>query len=372
MSERSLRLAYLGDPNSVHVRRWMGYFVEHGHEVTLLDGFATEVGPGLDPRIRVVRFRAGRSRIPGIGTWRTRRSLRTALARVGAELLHAHFVRRYGWQAAAAGFHPLVVSGWGSDVLVRELRTLRVRWRDRWTLRRADLVTVTNAFMRDAIVGNGARRARVALVQHGVDTARFHPGPPDPGILDRHGLAGTRIVLSHRAIRPLYRHDVVLAAFAVATDDATLAMSALGADPATLEGVRRQTMELGIENRVRILDRIDPEELADVYRAASVVISVPESDSFSVTLQEAMASGVPLVVGDLPPTRAVLADIAPEALVPVGNVEATAIALRHALQASVEDRERTAAAMRAWALREADYEANMSRMETLYRGLIDP
>jgi len=40
------------------------------------------------------------------------------------------------------------------------------------------------------------------------------------------------------------------------------------------------------------------------------------------------------------------------------------------VEASGDDRARTAAAMRAWALREADYEANMSRMETLYRELL--
>ena len=371
MSDRSMRLAHLGDPNSIHVRRWLGWFAERGHDVTLLEGFGTEVESGLDPRIRVARFRAGRSRIPGLGTLRTRRALRAVLADVRAELLHAHFVRRFGWQAAAAGFHPFVVSGWGSDVLVRDLRTWRVRLRDRRTLRSADIVTVTNPYMRDAIVANGARRDRVALIQHGVETARFHPGAPEEAILRRHGLADRTIVLSPRAIRPVYRHETVLAAFAVAADEHTaLVMSALDADPATLERVRRQAVDLGIGDRVRILDRIGPEELPDLYRAAAVVVSVPESDSFPVTLQEAMASGVPLVVGDLPPTRAVLGGIAPESLVPIGDAEATAIALRRALRVSPDDRARTASALREWAVREADYETNMARMETLYRELI--
>ena len=366
-----MRLAHLGDPNSVHVRRWLGWFAERGHDVTLLEGFGTAVEPGLDPRIRVARFRAGRSRIPGVGTWRTRRALRAMLADVRADLLHAHFVRRFGWQAAAAGFHPFVVSGWGSDVLVQRLRTWRVRLRDRRTLRSADLVTVTNPFMRDAIVGNGARRDCVALIQHGVDTAGFHPGPPDEEILRRHGLADRTIVLSPRAIRPLYRHETVLGAFAVAADeDTALVMSALDADPATLEQVRRQAIELGIGDRVRILDRMAPDELPDLYRAAAVVVSVPESDSFPVTLQEAMATGVPLIVGDLPPTRAVLGGIAPESLVPIGDAEATAIALRRALQLSPSDRARITSVVRGWALREADYETNMARMEMLYRELI--
>ncbi|HET9416134.1 MAG TPA: glycosyltransferase [Candidatus Limnocylindria bacterium] len=370
MTDRPIRLAYLGDPNSIHVRRWMAYFAERGHVVSLLDGFGAEIQPGLDPRIRVVRYRAGRSRIPGLGTWRTRRALRSALTSVGADILHAHFVRRFGWQAAAARFHPLVVSGWGSDVLVGRLRTRRVRWRDRRTLRSADLVTVTNAFMRDAIIANGAQPGRVALVQHGVDTVRFHPGAPDPSLLSRHDLSDRRIVLSPRAIRPLYRHQTVLAAFARLDPDARLVMSALDADPATLAAIRRQARELNIEDRLLVLDRIDPDELPDWYRAASVVVSVPESDSFPVTLQEAMATGAPLVVGDLPPTRSVLGVLVPESLVPIGDADATAQALRRSLDAGSDERGRIASVLRDWAVREADYETNMARMETLYRELI--
>ena len=370
MTERPMRLAYIGDPNSIHVRRWMAWFVEHGHDVNLLEGFGATIAPGLDPRIRVERFAAGRSRIPGIGSWRTGRAVRAALRRTGAELLHAHFVRRYGWQAAAAGFHPFVVSGWGSDVLVERLRTRRVRWRDRRTLAAADLVTVTNAFMRGAIVRNGADAGRVALIQHGVDTARFHPGTADPAFLDRHDLTGRRVVLSPRAIRPLYRHEVVLDAFAETRADALLLMSALDADPATLAAVRARVEQRGIADRVRIMERIVPEELAEAYRAAAVVVSVPESDSFPVTLLEAMATGVPLVVGDLPPTRAVLAGIAPEALVPVGDVAATRDAILRALALSDEARAAVASVLRESAVREADYDANMRRMEERYRELI--
>ncbi len=371
MSQRPLRLANIGDPNSVHVRRWMAFFVERGHDVTLLEGFGTPIRAGLDSRIRVVRFIAGRSRIPGLGSWRTRRALRGALARIGPDVLHAHFVRRFGWQAAAAGFHPFVVSGWGSDVLVASLRTPRVRWRDRRTLRSADVVTVTNTFMAEAIIRNGARADRVELIQHGVDTARFRPGPPSPAFLERHGLAGRPVVLSPRAIRPLYRHATILTAFARLDADALLVMSALDADAGTLSAVRRQAAELGVTDRIRILERIEPDELPDAYRAASVVVSVPETDSLPLTIQEAMASGTPVVAGDLPPIRAVLEPIVPEALVPIGDADATAAALRRALELQPAARASAAAAMRAWVVQVGDYTTNMTRMEELYRRLVD-
>ncbi len=371
MSDRPLRLAYVGDPNSIHVRRWMTFFADQGHAVTLLEGFGAAIEPGLDERIGVERFTAARSRIPGLGSRRTGAALRAVLARVVPDILHAHFVRRFGWQAASAGFHPFVVSGWGSDVLLERLRTRRVRWRDRRTLAAADLITVTNPFMRDAIVSNGADPTRVELVQHGVDTDRFRPGAGGEDFRSAEGLGTGPIVLSPRAIRPLYRHETILSAFAAATDDAVLVMSALEADPATLAAVRRQAGELGIANRVRILDRIGAEQLPNAYRAAAVVVSVPESDSFPVTLQEAMASGSPLVVGDLPPTRAVFDPLLPEALVPIGDVAATANGLRGALALNASGRERIASTLRDWAMREADYGTNMRRMEALYRRLVD-
>lgn len=370
MSDRPLRLAYVGDPNSIHVRRWMTFFAERGHGVTLLEGFGAAIEPGLDERIGVERFTAARSRIPGIGARRTGAALRAVLARVGPDILHAHFVRRFGWQAASAGFHPFVLSGWGSDVLVKGLRTRRVRWRDRRALSAADLVTVTNAFMRDAIVANGAEASRVALVQHGVDTDRFKPGAGGEAFRSALGIGTAPLVLSPRAIRPLYRHETVLAAFAAATNDAILVMSALDADPVTLASVHRQAGELGIADRVRILDRIAADQLPDAYRAAAVVVSVPQSDSFPVTLQEAMSSGVPLVVGDLPPTRAVLDPLLPEALVPIGDVAATSARLRQTLSLDAAARERVASILRGWAVREADYATNMRRMERLYRELL--
>ncbi|MBA3740915.1 MAG: glycosyltransferase [Chloroflexi bacterium] len=364
---KPLRLAFIGDPNSVHVRRWMAYFCDRGHEAILLEGFGAEIQPGLDPRVRVERYQAhGRYRLPLLSLIRTRRNLRRALDRIKPDVLHAHFVRRYGWQAGLAGFHPLVVSGWGSDVLVGSLRTWRVRWRDRQTLRAADLVTVVSPFMREAIIANGARAGRVELVHHGVDTARFAPGPAERGLAE-----SRRIILSPRAIRPLYRHETVIAAFATLPDDTLLVMSALDADPVYLAMLRGQMRDLGITERVRVLDRIGEEDLPGHYRSASVVVSVPESDSFPVTLLEAMACGTPIVAGDLPPIRAVLEPLAPEALVPIGDWKALAVAIVRMLDLNRPARDALGSVLREHVVRTADYTANMSLMEELYRRLVD-
>lgn len=365
-----LRLAFIGDPNSVHTRRWIHWFAAHDHAVHLLDGFGDEIRPGLDPRVVVERYRAhGGSRIPGLSLLKGRRSLQDLLRRIAPDVLHAHFVRRYGWQASIAGFHPYVVTPWGSDLLVAALRTWRVRWWDRRTLSRADVVTVVSDYMRDAAAAAGARLDRIEEVQFGVDVSRFAPGPADPGVADRLRIAEGRVVFSPRAIRPLYRHETIVDAVAGLPDDVVLVMTGRAANPAYLASIRARLAERGMVDRTRIIDDITDEDLPELYRMAAVVVSMPESDSFALTILEAMASGAPVIAGDLPPVRAELGTLTPEYLVPIGDVAQLQERLQAILALGAPARADLGARLRRYVLDHADYEANMARMETIYRKL---
>jgi glycosyltransferase involved in cell wall biosynthesis len=365
-----LTLAFIADPNSIHNHRWLGWFARRGHEVYLLDGFDTEVQSGLDPRIQVVRYQmAAHSRLPLMSTVRTRRNVRALLLRLQPDVVHAQFLRRYGWQSAITGFHPRVISVWGSDVLRRSRTTWRQRAWDQFALRTADMVTAVSPILRQAAIDAGADPRRVEIVQHGVDTEQFAPGPVDNELLASHGLLARRIVFSSRAIRPLYRHDTVIAAVAQLPSDAALVMSARGADQQYLGMLKEQMRELGVSERVLILDDIEEKDVLRFLRSAAVVVSLPESDSFPLTLLEAMACAVPVVATALPAARDVLGAIDPECLAPVGDAQAAAIALRRALELTPTERQRLGQVLREYVVTNADYETNMARMEGLYRQL---
>ena len=174
----------------------------------------------------------------------------SALRRCGAELLHAHFVRRFGWQAALSGIRPLVVSPWGSDLLRVRRRSVRTRWWNRFALRSADLVTVSSEGMRAAAIRAGARPERVELVHHGVDTARFAPAP---------GRQGPARLLSIRAIAPLYHHEVVIEAIARLAADGLrpeLVLTRMG-NAEQLDQLEALARERGVGAQLRILDRVE-------------------------------------------------------------------------------------------------------------------
>lgn len=363
--DRPLRLAFIADPNSIHTRRWLGWFVRHGHEVHLVDPFDTAIDPGFDGGIEVHRVSLP-SGPPVAGLLGRRRALRRVLARIGPDVLHAHFVRRFGWQAALSGVRPLVVTPWGSDLLRVRGRSVRTRWWNWFALRSADLVTVSSEGMRAAAIRAGAKPDRVELVHHGVDTGRFSPS--------KASRTGPRRILSIRAIAPLYHHATAIEAIARLAADGLrpeLVLTRMGSAE-QLDQLEALARERGVGAQLRILERVEHDALPDLYRSGDVLVSIPETDSFPVTLLEAMACGLPAVVSDLPavtPVYGVLDPIARELIVPIADVEATAGAIRRALDLSGAERTRLADRLRAFVVETADYDTHMRRMEGLYRGL---
>jgi len=366
-----LSLAFLADPNSVHTLRWIGFFAGRGHRVDLLVGTDDEVRRALPDGVRLHRYpRFGRRRIPFLSSLQGRRALRRVLADLRPQVLHAHYLSRHGWQARLSGFHPYVVSPWGSDLFVTPRRSLRARLWARWTLRDADLVTVLSTQMEAAVVAAGARPGRVRRIQFGVDTQQFAPGPIDPELHRSLDLDGP-IVFSPRALRPVYRHDTILEAVARLPVPVGLVMSGRNADPAYRRRIEAQAQSLELEGRLRILDEIPDEQMPALYRGAAAVVSVPESDGLPATILEAMACGTPVVVSDLPGLRELLDPVAPELIVPVGDAARLGEALESLLAREPDERSTLAASLRDRAVEVGDREVNMLRMEALYVELAD-
>lgn len=367
---RPISIAYLGDPNSVHVRRWAAEFDRRGHRITLLAPSGLEVMPGLPPGVAVERFMPHTAwRMRRLGMIATRRSVREAVARVKPDILHVHHLTVNGFRAWMSGFHPYVVTVWGDDVLIDVKRSKPARVLARLTLRSADLVTGISRHVVDGAVAAGARAERTRVIHFGVDVDQFLPGPEPAALRARLGLVGRRVVFSPRIIEPLYRHEVVVEALAQLPDDVVLIMSKYAADPATLAAVEAQIARLGLADRVRLVPPIPYPEMPDYYRLSEAVASVPESDAGPVTLVEALAVGRPVVSSDLPPVREWLADLDPECLVPVGDPDATAAALQTVLTRTPERREALAAKGRAAVLERADQRRTMAVMDAEYRRL---
>ncbi|WP_028603061.1 glycosyltransferase [Ottowia thiooxydans] len=345
----SHHVCLLGDANSVHVQRWANEMLARGWRISVVTARPHPI-PGVEqivlpPVTRSVDW-----------LWRVS-AARRAVEQLKPDIVHAHYITSYGYLAARCGRRPLVMTAWGSDLLLTPQRNIALRLLTAWTLSQADLITGDSPDLLSAAV-KLRHGLRTALIHWGVDLARFTPvaWEAKPGF----------DAVSLRSWEPNYRIDVILQALArVRAERADVRLHLLGGGSQEA-ALRAQAASLGLGDAVQFHGRLDDAGMAAVLARCRLSISVPESDATSVSVLESMACGLAVIASDLPANRDWLDA---SALVPAGDVGRLAerwLALmqdgEHAAELGLRNAERIAF--------EGDRRTQMNAVDQLYRQLL--
>jgi len=359
-----VRLCFAANPGSVHVQRWLQWFAARGHDVSLVAFGGNDPVPGVTT-VAHRRFPSARGtvRLPVV-LW-----ARKHLAAARPDVVHAQWLPWSGWCAALARQGPVVITPWGSDMLVLAEHRREIRALNRAALRRADLVTWDSTALRDACLRAGVSPNHLARVHFGVDLARFASAPRDNALRARLRLAEADIVmLSPRT--PAYKSnvDVVVRAFGAVTREVPSARLVVRCDdPAERDSLEALAGSLGAAASLRFVGRLPEAELPALYALADITISVPPSDSAPVSIGEAMASGSVPIVSALPWVDEWFAGGGAD-VVAVGDVDALASAM-YASAVEPDRRERMRRRNLEVVARLADRDREMARMELFYERL---
>jgi len=310
-------LCLLGDANSVHVQRWAREMLARGMRVSVVTARSAPID-GVAQQFVLPPVKRSTDWLLRTG------AAQRAVAALAPDIVHAHYVTSYGYLAARIARRPLVMTAWGSDLLVTPKHSAWMRALTRWTLRRADLVTGDSADLVAEIATYQPRQAPV-LVHWGVDLARFAPA----AWADKPRFE----IVSLRNWEPNYRIDVIVQAFALLRQrlpDAPVRLHLLGGGPLA-DPLAQQVRTLGLEDRVSLHGRMDDAGMAGVLGRCKVSVSVPVSDATSVSVLESMACGLAVVASDLPANRQWLV-AEPRLLLPQPGGDALAQALATALE----------------------------------------
>lgn len=347
---------FLADPASVHTIRMTDGLRARGHRVLVIPnnerGYA-----GAAKLVRWLRLQ-----------WQVRR----AASRPGTVLV-VQWVPAGVRALSLMGIHPRMAIALGSDIYLTTRESVRRRLRAALLgrfLRGSDVVVAPSEDLARAAVAAGASAARTSCVRFGVDLSEFAPGPDPAELRTRLGVSNARVVLSNRTIGPLYRHSTVVRALAALPHDVVVIMTRHLASPDELRAVERLATDLRVADRIRIIPALPDADMPDLYRLADVVVSVPETDGGPATILEAMACGRQIVATDLPSVREMLGEVDPEGLVPVGDAEAVARAIRRALDRPAAEREAIGQRERAVVQERADRRAALVEFEAIHRRLV--
>lgn len=300
-----MRLVLIGDGDSPHLLKWARALFEQP-DVELWALSSRGFLPGFDACLpasrrlalgQAVRHGGGNvgliRHLPRAGRW---------LRAVDADWLHAHYLTSHGTLACAARdlFRlraRIAGSAWGSDILVTPRRSLILRGLTSRILRTCSLCTSDSQHMAQRMHELGA--GEVLVFPFGLDAL-----PPPPGVKD------PALFFANRALEPLYRPQQVIDRFALLArgwPEARLVVAHDGSLAAELQD-RARAAGLGVGRldegaRVQFTGRLDAERQSAWYARAQWYLSLPASDSTSVSVLEAMAHGCIPVLSDLPANR---------------------------------------------------------------------
>lgn len=351
------KICLLADAPSSHTRKWVTGLAERGWEIEVISLRPAEI-PGASVHA-VPRLTGGKPDAILRAGW-----VRRQIAELRPDLLHAHYATSYGILGALSGFHPLIISVWGSDVFSFPRRSFLHRILLKWILAKADRLCSTSKAMVEETKRYARPGQNIDLTPFGVDTRRFAPAACGES---RFRCSGGEVLFGvAKSLHPIYGLDLLLKAFArvekAGPGRARLRIAGDGPEKPALEALAR---ELEIADRVEWTGALANAQVADFYRSLDVVVVPSRQESFGVTAVEGLACGKPVIasrVGGLPE---IVSDHRSGLLVAPENVAELAAAM----ETLINDpglRTRMGRAGREDVLKIYDWQQNISVMEEIY------
>jgi glycosyltransferase involved in cell wall biosynthesis len=200
-------------------------------------------------------------------------------------------------------------------------------------LRRAAHVVCPSAYLRELAIGWGVAPQRVTVVPN--------PAPPVPAdmaardeLRTRHGMDGPTLVFAGR----LTRQKTLEVAFAAVERSPGVSLLVVG------DGPERAQLEAQAGTRVRFLGAQPRERVLELFRAADASLLSSAWENFPHGVVESLAVGTPVISTDIGGVAEVVRDGENGLLVPAGDVEALAAAIRRYLgDPALQERLRAAA-----------------------------
>jgi len=362
-----LRIAYARDGKSVHDQRFLSYLAGHGYEMHLLSFDRTS------PEIQGITVH----RLPTLRRYRIPKPLRVpldsrvftkAVRRLKPDVLHGHYVTTYGFYAAKSGYRPLLITPWGSDILISPKESMLLRRVAKFVLGRADLVTADSIALKNGLIALGCAEEKIVYFPWGVELDRFFPISDKRGMRKLLGLPDGLIIICNRWLRPVYGVEFLVRAIPAVVEAIPSATVLIVGDGELRPRIEALINELGLGRWVKLVGSLRHELIPQYLQAADVYVTPSLSDSTSVALLEAMACGLAPVVTDVEANLEWVTDGVNGLVVPRADEKALSEAL---IRTSSDKglRERFARASYQIVRARADWRENMKVLESVYERL---
>jgi glycosyltransferase involved in cell wall biosynthesis len=315
-----MKVLLLANPLSPHTEKWVAALCENGIDV----GIFGINDYGMDSSVRysdrgifneIIKLKKD----CGIRYFSVLPRLFATIKQFKPDILHAHYATGYGLLGALSGFHPYLISVWGSDIFDFPNKSPLHNCLLRFNLSRADRVLSTSHAM--AKETSNYTKKHIDVTPFGVDLSLIQKASGanvfQPGDI---------VVGTVKTLEDVYGIDTLIKAFALVKNrNPALPLKLLIVGRGSQEqALREMAGKLGVGNDTHFTGYVPHGDVWRYHNALTVAVFLSNRESFGVSALEAAACGKPVVasaVGGLPE---IVADGVSGYLVPPGDPAAAA------------------------------------------------
>ncbi|MDP3147688.1 MAG: glycosyltransferase [Ignavibacteria bacterium] len=304
-----MKILLFSDPSSAHTIKWANGLAERGVEVIVF-GFSSFDKKNYLENILVIssplisdETKAEPSgSLKKVSYFRLMPELKRILAKEKPDILHAHYGSSYGLIGAFSGFHPYIVSYWGSDLFVFAKKNFVNRYITKLVCSKSNVITVTSDYLAEELKKYSSKTP--FIIPFGIDLNKF--------LFKQRSIddAETIVIGIVKLFKDIYGIKILLNAFDIVlkkykTKKVKLLLVGDGEKRSEYEQI---VAKYGISNSVEFAGLVQPKDIMEYYDKIDLAVFPSYDESFGVALIEAMACGIPVIASNIPAFKEIFKD----------------------------------------------------------------
>jgi len=328
-----MRVLLLSEPGSPHTIKWARSLSENGIEICIfgLSALSAQTAAAYS-NYRNIRIyyggvesdviKKGEGNISKLSYLKMLPRLKEVIGKFNPDIVHAHYATSYGLLGALSGFHPFILSVWGTDVFDFPRKSLFHRGLLKYSLWKADKILSTSYVM--AQETNNYTSKQVEVLPFGIDLNIFKPMNGESVFCKNDTVIGTVKNLEEK-----YGIQHLITAFRIVKENhPKWPLKLLIVGGGSQEGaLKRLVADMRIEHDTIFTGQVKYDEVPKYQNMLSISVTVSNSESFGVAVIEASACEKPVVVSDVGGLPEVVEDGKTGFIVPPGKPQKIAAAI---------------------------------------------
>jgi glycosyltransferase involved in cell wall biosynthesis len=294
-----MKVLYVSSNGGIHDYRFLKKLV-NDYEVLFLHYASNEIIEEIDglKNLQIISKRPAFKSFPLISETN---HFKKVISEFKPDIVHSGYVWQVGILPSLVDFHPHLSMPWGSDILIEPDSSFLKKKIVKKVMIQCDHIQCDAEFVKKKIISDyKISPDKITVFPWGIDLTLFKKTDKYESRKKLHIDNNKFVFIYNRHLEQVYGVHDLIEAFKIFSKDKDDVMLLMLSEGSLKNLVVKQIAENKLDLKINLIGKISNNELPNFLNSADIYVSSSLSDGTSLSLLEAMACGLGLIVTDVP------------------------------------------------------------------------